>query len=145
MSQVNVELGRSSSALIRLGETAVRTLAQVASGAIGMSNLRGKSAISVTANDVFGSGSGFADSGSVTSNTPGTSVSGGTSPFTYAWTRVSGDTPSISNASNANPFWGATISDGAPSLSTWRVTVTDANGATASDDIVVTLSWTNLQ
>ena len=43
MSQVNTELGRSSTATISLGETAVRTLAGVASGAISMDNLRGKS------------------------------------------------------------------------------------------------------
>jgi hypothetical protein len=44
MSQVNVELGRSSTASISLNETAVRTLAGVASGTITMDNLRGKSA-----------------------------------------------------------------------------------------------------
>ena len=43
MSQVNTELGRTSTATISLGETAVRTLAGVASGAISMDNLRGKS------------------------------------------------------------------------------------------------------
>jgi hypothetical protein len=43
MSDVNTELGRSSTATISLGETAVRTLAGVASGAISMDNLRGKS------------------------------------------------------------------------------------------------------
>jgi hypothetical protein len=42
LSQVNVELGRSATAQISMNETAVRTLAGVASGAIGMSNLRGK-------------------------------------------------------------------------------------------------------
>jgi hypothetical protein len=45
LSQVNVELGRSSTALISLGESAVRTLAGVPSGAISMSNLWGKSAV----------------------------------------------------------------------------------------------------
>ena len=44
MSQVSVELGRSSTATTSLGETAVRTLAGVSSGAIAMSNLYGKSA-----------------------------------------------------------------------------------------------------
>lgn len=44
LSQVNVELGRSSTALISLGESAVRSLAGVPSGAISMSNLWGKSA-----------------------------------------------------------------------------------------------------
>lgn len=43
LSQVNTELGRSSTATISLGESAVRTLAGVASGAISMSNLYGKS------------------------------------------------------------------------------------------------------
>lgn len=48
MSQVNTELGRSSTASISLGETAVRTLAGVASGAISMNDLRGKSAVTFT-------------------------------------------------------------------------------------------------
>lgn len=43
MSDVNTELGRSSTASISLGETAVRTLAGIASGAISMNDLRGKS------------------------------------------------------------------------------------------------------
>lgn len=40
---VNVELGRSGTALINMNESAVRTLAGVASGAISMSNFYGKS------------------------------------------------------------------------------------------------------
>ena len=43
MSQVNTELGRSATASISLNESAVRTLAGVASGTISMDNLRGKS------------------------------------------------------------------------------------------------------
>jgi hypothetical protein len=46
MSDVNTELGRSSTANISLNETAVRTLAGVASGTISMDNLRGKSNVS---------------------------------------------------------------------------------------------------
>lgn len=46
MSQVNTELGRSATATISLGESAVRTLAGVPSGAISMSNLWGKSNLS---------------------------------------------------------------------------------------------------
>lgn len=48
MSQVNTELGRSATATISLGESAVRTLAGVASGAISMNDLRGKSAVTFT-------------------------------------------------------------------------------------------------
>lgn len=44
LANVNVELGRSSTALASLGESAVRTLAGVPSGAIGFNNLYGKSA-----------------------------------------------------------------------------------------------------
>ena len=43
LSQVNVELGLSSTALISLNDAAVRTLAGVASGAVSMSDLQGKS------------------------------------------------------------------------------------------------------
>lgn len=43
MSQVNTELGYSSTATISLNDSAVRTLAGVSSGAISMSNLQGKS------------------------------------------------------------------------------------------------------
>lgn len=42
LSQVNSELGRSATASINLNESAVRTLAGKASGAISMSDLRGK-------------------------------------------------------------------------------------------------------
>lgn len=46
LANVNTELGRSSTATISLGETAVRNLAGVASGAISLSNLYGKSNVS---------------------------------------------------------------------------------------------------
>lgn len=43
LSAVNAELGRASAAAISLGETAVRNLAGIATGAISLGNLRGKS------------------------------------------------------------------------------------------------------
>lgn len=46
LANVNTELGRSSTANISLGETAVRNLAGVASGQISLSNLYGKSNVS---------------------------------------------------------------------------------------------------
>lgn len=48
LSQVNTELNRSATATISLGETAVRTLAGVPSGAISMSDLWGKSNVAFT-------------------------------------------------------------------------------------------------
>lgn len=57
MSQVNTELGRSATAAISRGESAVRTLAGVPSGAIAMSDLRGKSNITFTPNGGTSAGS----------------------------------------------------------------------------------------
>jgi len=47
LNQVNVELSRSGTTTISLGEAAVRALAGVPSGAISMSNLWGKSAVTI--------------------------------------------------------------------------------------------------
>lgn len=54
LANVNVELGRSSTALASLGESAVRTLAGVPSGAIGFNNLYGKSASLASASMLVG-------------------------------------------------------------------------------------------
>lgn len=47
LSQVNTELGKASNALIALNDTAVRALAGVPSGPIGINNLYGKSALTL--------------------------------------------------------------------------------------------------
>ncbi len=55
LSEVNVELGLSATAQISLNDAAVRTLAGVASGAIGMTDLQGKSnvfAFTISSNQV---------------------------------------------------------------------------------------------
>lgn len=54
MSQVNVELGLGSTALVSLNDTAVRTLAGVASGQISLDSLHGKSNLSSTMSAVSG-------------------------------------------------------------------------------------------
>lgn len=54
LSNVNVELGRSATAQISLGESAVRNLAGVASGAISLANLYGKSNITISLASVEG-------------------------------------------------------------------------------------------
>lgn len=58
LSQVNTELGKSSTATISLNDSAVRSLAGKTSGTISMNDLRGKSA-SVTASMVVGQASAF--------------------------------------------------------------------------------------
>lgn len=144
---INVELGRAANAPISLNETAVRQLAGIPSGPISFNDLRGKSALSVTASNVTGDNAGFAASGFVESSSgPSASVIGGVGPFTYNWTRISGSTAfGVSDATALNPTWfGSDVPNGA-NVATWRLTVTDtANGNTASIDITVTLTWTNL-
>lgn len=100
---VNIELGRSATATINMNESAVRTLAGVASGAISMSNFYGKSNraqlsftysantinASLNVNSLSGYVSGKSDititvnSGvyvySTSTGTPGLNITGGTS------------------------------------------------------------------
>lgn len=101
---------------------------------------------SVVANDVFGFDSGPAFSGNVSTlgDSPNTTASGGTPPYTYAWSHVStssGNTPTISSATAQNPYWFVAAEDGISSESVWRVTVTDSVSATGSYDINVSLTW----
>jgi hypothetical protein len=118
------------------------------SGAISISNFYGTSnipALSVTADDVSGFDSGPSFIGSVTSSdSPNTTPTGGVAPYTYAWTELgtsSGNTPSVSSSTAQNPSWTAFVEDVEPSISTWRVTVTDSATTTAFTDITVTLTW----
>lgn len=101
---------------------------------------------SVTASNVTGSASGLSASGSVSSSTsPNPVVTGGRAPYSYSWARVSGDTPTCIPTNVANPGWSEdAVAAGSPSVSTWRVTVTDADGRTGTADITVTLTWTSL-
>jgi hypothetical protein len=98
----------------------------------------------VTAVDVIAEATGPGTSGLVTSNpatAPMLTPSGGTAPYTYSWTRLSGDTPAISNSTAQNPTWSATVADGATNTSSWQVTVTDAVGRTTVVTISVQLSY----
>jgi hypothetical protein len=65
--------------------------------------------------------------------------------ITYQWTLLvvsQGPKPNIVGATTSSPTWSATVFDGAPSISSWRVTVTDATtGATADAFTTVTLTW----
>jgi hypothetical protein len=60
-------------------------------------------------------------------------VSGGTTPYTYTWTRVSGSsTPAISNTSPAYAVWSASSSIPTTMNAVWNCTVTDAHGKTTT-------------
>lgn len=138
MSQVNTELGRSSTASISLGETAVRTLAGVASGAISMNDLRGKSA-----GATYTPAGGTSGSPTAVSGTGGPNASASitaSQSVTWTYTRTSGTFGSANVTSGSaassitfsitgnNTFnirtsvWSVSASDGS-TTKYWTVTV----------------------
>lgn len=104
--------------------------------------------LAVSASDVSGSAANTTGSALVTSSTPGTTASGGYSPYTYAWTYVSGDAGiACSNSTAQSPSFSKTLSAG-PGGSTdtnavWRCTVTDSASQTAHADINIHLHYDN--
>jgi hypothetical protein len=135
MSQVNTELGRSSTAAISLGETAVRTLAGVASGTISMSNLQGKSNVTFTPDGgTAGSPASIGDFATYPASASRTITSSQTA--TWTWTR-SGSTQG--GASIASGGTGTSITFTLPSSNTAPRSTTYSVSATASG---VTKYWT---
>jgi hypothetical protein len=107
-----------------------------------MAGGRSFSPLAVVASNVSRAGFGPAEVGSLTTvASPNTTITKGVAPYTQVWTRVSGATPTISSSTALNPTWSDTVGTGIPNVSTWRVTATDAVGATAFYDIQVTLIW----
>ncbi|HYD82137.1 MAG TPA: FG-GAP-like repeat-containing protein, partial [Paucimonas sp.] len=96
------------------------------------------SATTVTINPsaltVNASGPGTA-SGIVTAN-----ANGGVAPYTYAWTRTAGSRTTISNAAIANPTISAALNAGDNFTESWKVTVTDASGITATASVNATFT-----
>lgn len=100
----------------------------------------------VSCSNVTGIDSGASGSGTVHSDTAPTPVIvNGSGSYSYLYARVSGDSPTVGLATAENPGWTATVSDGDPNVSTWRLTVTDLNtGNLATTTFTVTLNWTNI-
>lgn len=93
--------------------------------------------LSVSANNVFGAGFQNSQSGSSTA-----APTGGLAPFTYAWTRVSGETLITSGANSAKANFASGILDPYQTRqAVYRVTVTDSLGQTASADITVLFQY----
>jgi hypothetical protein len=126
MSQVSVELGRASTATTSLGETAVRTLAGVSSGAIAMSNLYGKSN-AATYNPPGGTSGapwGIEDYGGPSVSTTITA----SRSVTWTWTRTSGTgNVSITSGSSASSITFSITGNNSFNILTgnWNVSATD--------------------
>lgn len=130
MSQVSTELGRASTATTSLGETAVRDLAGVPTGAISMSNLHGKSAssplsVSVSPASAYGSCSTASGPCQAVTNSMTATPSGGSGGYTYAWERVSGDTYTVTNPTSASTAFSTSASNTSKS-GVYRCKVTDS-------------------
>lgn len=73
------------------------------------------------------------------STSAGAVVIGGIGPFSYSWARVSGEVFTIGSPSSASTSFSKTLVGNVQQSGTYRVTVTDSVGDTASADTVVTL------
>lgn len=109
------------------------------SGAIGLTNFYGATRVgplSVNANDV--SGDSWPGTGSIF-GTGFASPSGGTPPYTYAWTNISGSTYTLGTPSGQSTTFARAGNppQGSAASGVYRVTVTDAALATAFKNITV--------
>lgn len=75
----------------------------------------------------------------VTTNSVTATVSGGTAPYTYAWTRVSGDAGfNALTGSSASTRFRISLDVGGEAFAVFRCTVTDARGRTGTVDVEAT-------
>ena len=147
LSDVNVELGRSSTANISMNEAAVRTLAGVGGSGtvISMDNLRGKSSMSVSyPSNVSSSFSGYDYCGYVDGQVGVPTISGGTGSYSYSWARISGSTAiEISSSTVQRPVFFVSSLCNDTAIATWRVTVTSGS-TTKTADVDIALTYFSL-
>lgn len=97
--------------------------------------------LAVTAGGALATGS----SSSLTTNTITANVTGGFAPYTYAWTLIANGGRNASTASNASgastSFTKTGLISGDSIDDTWRVTVTDSLGDTATADTTATFIY----
>lgn len=140
MSQVSTELGYGSTSTRSLNDTYVRSLAGVASGAISFTNLHGKNATPSLSKSGDASGSctrfSIPASCTATTNSVTCTVSNGVSPFTYAWSHISGVAATVNSPTAATTSFSRTSSSNT-NTGVYRCTVTGANGFTGSVDVTV--------
>lgn len=111
---------------------------------------------------VFGGGSGFSATSdkslvsgntfeaepaplfkNITSDAVTVTATGGTGPYTYAWTRVSGSSAISAGTPSADATtFSANVPKNLERIGVWRCTVTDSLAATASVDVSVELTYT---
>jgi hypothetical protein len=76
-------------------------------------------------------------SGLVTTDTVTVTASGGTGPYTYAWTKVSGDTFTVTAPTGAATAFEVTVALGETQNAVYKCTVTDSVAATYNISVSV--------
>lgn len=94
-------------------------------------------ALTVSLDTSTAAGSGIGN-GPYTTNAVVVTASGGITPYTYAWTKVSGDTLTISSASATSVTWSASGTAPEIKAAVWKCSVTDAMG-TVIDSVGVSV------
>jgi len=92
--------------------------------------------LSVTPSSANGSTTG---GGTCVSNPVTVSVSGGIGPYTYAWTKVSGDTMTLSDVDGATTTFSASVGINSSKSAVYRCTVTDNVSVSKTIDVSVSL------
>lgn len=95
--------------------------------------------LSVSASPIGASGI-IADGGLATTNSVTVTPAGGSAPYTYAWTFVSGDSVTVNSPASATTSFSTTLAPEDETSSVYRCTVTDDNGTTATVDVIVNLA-----
>lgn len=92
--------------------------------------------VSTNPPNVYSSGAG---GGTQTTSAMTAAISGGTAPYTYSWSIVSGDSITITSPTAGSTTFSGSVPFGGTLFAVVRVTVTDANGATSQADGTATL------
>lgn len=148
LGMVGAELGIAMP--LSLGDSRVRTLAGKPSGAISLTDLRGKTAANYVPPTIqceeIADAQQFAFSGqtATVSVSPAFSIIGGEAPFNVSWTRLSG-TSQITVTGGATPTFQATAQAYFSLTATFRATVTDNRSNQVQSPVVnVTLTASDI-
>lgn len=101
-------------------DAAVNSVATVAGGGGGLTGYANKSSVGGTR----------VGAGSVTSATVTVTASGGTSPYTYAWTKISGDAITATLSTSATTAFSGTVALGETLTAQFECEITDSVAAT---------------
>lgn len=99
--------------------------------------------LSITLSAASSSQSGSTLDGNLSTPTITSSVAGGVAPYTYQWTKQSGNAFGLANGSLASSqvFQSSAPIDSSVLTAVYRLTVTDSYGSTAYDEITITHTY----